>query len=388
LNFPGALAVDQSGNLYIGDLGNDVVRRVSASGTIESILPPREPLTALTVDRFGNLVIAFGIQVYYWIPSSTPPGFPIVGGSHIGRDSVPAASSLLFGPTGVAGDAALNLYIAEPETRRIRVVDRSGIIRTFSGNSGEYFSGDGGRAADAGLGFPEGVAADWKGVVWIADTGNNRIRRVTTDGIIHTVAGNGKFGSAGDGGPAVEAELTVPRYIAIDSADNLFLTDSINNRIRQVTLDGMIRTIAGTGQRGLTGDDGSATSGQLSAPLALAVDGNGNLYFLDQAGERVRRVNAEGVLTTVVETRNARGIAVDPSGRIVICDDDTIGRISDDGSIERIAGSDVPGYSGDGGDALSAQFNGLAGMWIDQAGAIYVVDSGNHRIRKLTPMAP
>src|SRR5262249_20146914 len=155
--------------------------------------------------------------------------------------------------SAVTGDAAGNLYIAEPETNRIRVVDRSGIISTFAGNSGDLFSGDGGLAVAAGLALPFGGTVGRESVGWIGGAVNNRIRRVTPDGIIRTVAGNGKFGAAGDGGPAAEAELANPRFIATDSAANLFLTDSSNNRIRQVTPDGMIRTVVGNGERGLAG---------------------------------------------------------------------------------------------------------------------------------------
>jgi trimeric autotransporter adhesin len=388
LNSPRAVAVDQSGNLYIGDSGNRVVRRVSPDGTIQSIFPPLAPVSGLAIDGAGNLFIAFGSQLNLWMPAyNTSLGSPIVGDTLRGRDRVPAVESLVISPTSVAGDTVGNLYIAEPFTDRIRVVDPSGVINTFAGEPG-VFSGDGGRAVAATLNSPIGVAVDRAGTVWIADTGNNRIRRVTADGIIRTVAGNGRFGTIGDDGPATEAELANPLFIVIDAAGNLFLTEPFSNRIRQVTPDGVIRTIAGNGQPGSRGDGGPATSAQLSIPSELAVDGNGNLYFVDQSGQRIRQVSAEGIITTVVETRAARCIAVDLSGDLVICEGNTIGRISGDGSIEHIAGGAVPGYAGDGGPALDAQFNAPTGLWVDEAGAIYVVDQGNHRIRKLTPVVP
>jgi sugar lactone lactonase YvrE len=206
-------------------------------------------------------------------------------------DNGPARASVLTFPRGCVFDRQGNLYIADTIDNRIRKVDHaSGVITTVVGTGSAGWSGDGGRAEQAELNAPEAVAFDDRdGTLYIADTGNQRIRRVR-DGVITTVAGTGVEGYGGDGGPATSAELDVPLGLALDSRENLYIADSGNDRVRKLDLGGHITTVAGTGTRGYGGDGGSAAAAELAQPVAVAVDASGNLYIVDSLNNRLRTV--------------------------------------------------------------------------------------------------
>src|SRR5207302_1822014 len=183
--------------------------------------------------------------------------------------------------------------------QRVRIIGPSGIIVTFAGTGTEGKGGDNGPAAQAQLSNPAGLACDRYGNVYIADTGNNRVRMVDPSGVIRTVAGRGDPGSAGLGGPASEAQLNGPTGLALDRADNLYIADTANNRILKVTPVGIIETVAGTGRGGATGDDGPATSATLSLPIAIAIDERGDIFIADTENSRVRRIDGVGTITTL-----------------------------------------------------------------------------------------
>ncbi len=262
-------------------------------------------------------------------------------------DGGPATAAQLTNPTGVAVDSAGTAYIADTGTHRIRKVSAAGVISTVAGNGDSGYSGDGGPAITARLSFPTAVAVDSVGNLYVADTGNARIRKVTPEGVISTVAGNGTAGFSGDGGPATSAQLDALDGVTIDSGGNLYIADSFNFRIRKVTVAGVINTVAGNGNPGFSGDGGPATSAQLGNPTGVAVDSAGNLYFSDVHFNRVRKVTQDGIISTV-------------------------------------AGNGIPGFSGDGGPAISAELNGPIGLVVDSAGNLYISDQGNFRIRKVT----
>ena len=230
-------------------------------------------------------------------------------------DGGPAVEALLDFPLGVALDAAGNLYIADSNNNRIRKVDPAGIITTIARTDEEGFFGDGGPATEAHLRCPSGVATDSTGNLYIADPCNQRILRVDPSGTISTYAGTGELSFGGDGGPAVEAQLRFPPGVTVDAAGNLYIADFANHRIRKVGSSGTITTIAGTGERGFAGDGGSATEAQLRGPTGVATDGTGNLYIADPGNDRIRRVDSSGTISTV-------------------------------------AGNGIPGFSGDGGPAV------------------------------------
>ena len=318
INSPQDVAVDGSGNLYIADSNNDRVRKVDAAGVITT-------------------VAGTGIEGY-------------------GGDGGPAASAQLDTPRGVAVDGLGNLYIADSGNHRVRKVDAAGVITTVAGTT-RGFSGDGGPAASAQLNQPFRVAADGVGQLYIADTFNYRIRKVDSAGVITSVAGMGSgAGYSGDGGQATSASISLVRGgVALDGLGNLYIADSGNRLVRKVDAAGVITTVAGMVARGFSGDGGPAVSAQMRAPRGVAADGLGNLYIADTWNNRIRKVDAAGVITTVAGT-----------GPTVI------------------AGVSPGEYGGDGGAATAARLHHPRGLALDGSGNLYIADSSNHRIRKVT----
>jgi DNA-binding beta-propeller fold protein YncE len=199
----------------------------------------------------------------------------------------------------VAVDAAGRVFIADALNNRIRRVDVDGTITTVAGTGEPGFAGDGGPATGAALSLPSGVAVDAAGRVFIADALNNRIRRVDVDGTITTVAGTGEAGFAGDGGPAASAAFFTPRDVAVDAAGRVFIADTDSHRVRRIDVDGTITTVAGTGAPGFSGDGGPATSAALFSPRAIAIDPSGRVVFADSNNDLVRRVDDDGLITSV-----------------------------------------------------------------------------------------
>ncbi len=267
------------------------------------------------------------------------------------------------------------------------------IIKAFAGNGTGGFNGDGGQATAAEFYEPTGIAADMQGNVYIADWGNNRIRVVNTNGIINTFAGNSSGGFSGDGGPAVAAELYYPSGVATDAMGNVYIADAANNRIRMVTTAGIISTIAGSGPIGngagaYNGDGGPATSAQLNFPIGVAIDTVGNIYIADCHNGAVRKVNTAGIISTVATSLDSYGtivsIATDALGNVYFNDCTTtqylIRKINTSGSINIVAYGNT-GYSGDGGPATAANLNYPQGLTTDAQGNLYIADKGNYRIR-------
>jgi trimeric autotransporter adhesin len=213
-----------------------------------------------------------------------------------------ATSASLSAPFGVAVDKVGNFYIADTSNHRVRKVDTSGIITTIAGNGTEGFSGDGGAATRASLNFPTGVTLDRAGNLFITDQSNHRIRKVNTNGAITTVAGNGNAGFSGDYAAAMRASLNLPIGTAVDVTGTLYIADTSNNRIRKVSADGMVTTVAGSGIGGFSGDGGAATRATLNMPGSVVVDAAGNLYIADTFNNRIRKLNTTPVIHT--ETRH------------------------------------------------------------------------------------
>ncbi len=410
-NDPAGVAVDLSGNLYIADSGNNRVREVSG-GIITTLVgngtdgfsgdggtPARASLNGpdgVAVDAAGELFIADSYNERIRKVSggviTTVAG---TGGGTFWGDGGTAASAGLLNPHGVAVDLTGNLYIADYGNNRVRKVS-GGTITTVAGNGVAGFSGDGGPATSASLNDPQGVAVDSAGNLYIADMINARIRRVS-GGTITTVAGGGSQG-LGDGGPATNASLSGPTGVAVDSAGNLYIGDSWNNRIRKVS-GGTITTVAGNGNQGFSGDGGPATSATLGGLGGVAVDSAGNIYIADWGNSRIREVSG-GTITTVAGGGNQglgdggpatsaslggpSGVAVDSAGNLYIADtwDNGIRKVSG-GTIMTVAGNGYTGFWGDGGPAIGAALNGPQGVAVDSAGNPYIADTGNNRIREV-----
>jgi uncharacterized protein (TIGR03437 family) len=421
LSEPVALTVDSSGNIYIAEYGNSRIRQVSTKGIITTIAgngtlgyagdgsqATKAELSSagVAIDSSGNLYVAD--RANFRIRQITSSGnITTVAGNGIYSDSGDGGAAInaqLNGPKGVAVDAAGNLYIADAGNNSVREVSRSGVITTIAGGSAAGSAGDGGPAAKAQLNGPRGLALDSSGNLYIADTGNNRVREITTDGNISTVAGNGTAGYSGDGGPPASGELSQPYGVAVDTGGNLYIADSGNSRVRKVS-GGILTTVAGNGATDYSGDGGQATSAALNGPLGIAVDSAHNLYIADTANNRIRFVASNGMISTVAGT-GAPGysgdngpamsaelaapvaVAVDAAGDIYIADSSTrIRKVYPDGFINNIAGSGVAGYSGDAGIATSGQLNGPSAIALDSAGNLYVADTGNNAVRLLQPAA-
>lgn len=317
---PNSVTFDASGNLYIADAGNNVIRRVDTNGII----------TTVVGDGSG-------------------------GGTDGLGDGGPATNAILDNPLSVTFDGSGNLYIADQYNNLVRRVDTNGFICVFAGGGGwgggSDGIGDGGAATGAVLSDPTAIAADTLGNVYISDNGDRIVRKVDTNGVITVFAGTAySYGYGGDGGPATGAQLSSPNGLAVDRLGNLYISDSDNNVVRMVDTNSYIWTVAGNHSNGghYAGDGGAATNASLHFPNGVCVDYFGNLYVADFNNWRVREVNAaSGIISTV-------------------------------------AGNGIKTYSGDGGAPTNASLNSTAGVTMDAFGNLYIADSGNSAVRKVS----
>ncbi|MCJ8166670.1 Ig-like domain-containing protein [Pontibacter sp. E15-1] len=314
-----------------------------------------------------------------------------------------AKDATLKAPTGLAFDIDGNLYIAESSGNRIRRVSTDGIITTYAGTGASSSTGDGEAAKNATLKAPTGLAFDKDGNLYIAERGGNRVRRVSTDGIITTVAGTGAFSSTGDGEDAKDATLKDPYGLAFDIDGNLYIAESSGNRVRRVSTGGIITTYAGTGASSSTGDGAAAKNATLRDPTGLAFDKDGNLYIAERGDNRVRRVSTDGIITTVAGTgafsstgdgeaakdatlKAPTGLSFDKDGNLYIAENMSyrVRRVATDGTITAYAGTGTFGSTGDGGDAKNATMMRPFGLAIDKSGNLYIGEETGHRVRKVS----
>jgi len=367
ISAPEGLNVDANNNLYIADMSNNRVRIVNANGVIST---------------FAGQNGLFG-------------------------EGYPATNSELSNPQDVATDGAGNIYVADMYNHRVRMINATtGIMTTVAGGGisgyADGFSGDGGPATLAALYYPSAVAVDAAGNLYICDQDNQRVRKVNTSGIISTIAGNGTAGFLGNGSPAVGAELHYPTGVAVDASGNVYICDNNNQRVRKVSTTGTITTIAGTGTVGYLGDGGPAIDAELSYPVGVAVDAAGNVYIGDQGNSAIRMVDTSGTITTIAgnggsgysgdggpaawaELSFPQAVKVDNAGNIYIADDgnNAVRVINSAGNISTLAGVGGAGFSGDGGPAIAAQLNSPTSAVADHSGNVFIGDGGNHRIRKV-----
>jgi sugar lactone lactonase YvrE len=313
-----------------------------------------------------------------------------------------ATSAQLSWPTAFAFDAAGNLYIADQQNNRIRKISPTGIISTFAGTGVPGYGGDGGAAINAQLKYPTGVAVDAADNVYIADKDNYRIRKINTSGIISTFAGTGVSGFSGDGGAATSAQLKNAYGITVDAYGNVYFSDYFDHRIRKINTSGIISTIAGTGVAGFSGDGNAATGADLNMPQGIAVDAAGNVYFAERLNFRIRKINTLGIISTFAGTGVAgfsadgiaatsaklnypNGIAVDVTGNLYIADEQSnrIRKVNTSGIITAFAGAGFSGSSGDGGPATAANLYNPYGVAVDAAGNVFIADSRNHLVREV-----
>ena len=357
---------------------------------------PTEPATATAVPTANAATV---------LPTTSAP--------------VPATSVYFRGIADIAFENG-NLYVAQ--CHQIDKVDEFNLLTEYAGHGVGGFAGDGGPAVSAEFSCAPGIAFDGDGNLYLADFDNNRIRRIDRGGMISTVAGSGPAnhypgGFAGDGGPATLAQLYWPTAAAFDSAGNLYIADAGNNRIRKVDQQGIITTFAGSGQAGFAGDGGPATAAQLYlADLISNIDGNssiavdvaGNVYVADVNNNRVRKIDKQGIITTVVGTGaqdfsgdgglatdaglpNPTGLAIDAEGDLYVGtisfrsthSGGRVRKIGPHGIITTVAGGGEPDVMGDDGPATAASIGDPKGLDPDSKGNLYIADSGNGRVRRV-----
>jgi sugar lactone lactonase YvrE len=371
LNYPVAVAIDKNNNLYVVDESDQCVREINyVTGIITTVAGngnwgfygDNGPATsanlnnplAIAIDTANNLYISDysnnRIREVY-----ATNGFinTIAGNDSTGYngDSIPADSARLHSPAGIALDKAGNIYFVDQNNCRIRMIKASNdTIYTISGGKAG-FSGDGGPATKAQFWYPLGIAVDASGNVYIADTYENRVRKITvSNDTINTISGNGSSSFSGDGGPASSATLFQPHFLSFDASGNLFIADMGNNRIREILAsNGTITTLSGDGMVGYNGNNIPAITSQLSNPTSVSVDDSGNVYFADNGNNMIREINKAG-------------------------------------NILKIAGNGTGGYSGDGGPAGKAQLSGPDGITVNDSGYVFIADEYNNRIRKVNPV--
>ena len=386
----------------VDNAGGSVTSSIAVLTVVSSPLIIQQPASQTNLPgtnvTLSVTVSGTGPLTYQWQFNGTnlPNGIITTvagGGTNVLGDGGPATNASLSAGD-VAVDAIGNLFIAG--YGRIRKVDTSGIITTVAGNGSSGYSGDGGAATNARLAFPAGVAVDGSGNLFIADNGNERIRKVATNGVIMTVAGNGQLGYSGDGGAATNASLSLasnsgwnasvmPSGLAVDSSGNLFIADYHNNRIRKIGTNGVITTVAGNGSSGYSGDGGAATNAGLVLPSGVAVDGSGNLFIADGYAQ-IRKVGTNGVITSLVPYLPFHtSVAVDGSGNLFIDDgqENRVLKVDTSGTATSVAGNGSFGYSGDGGAATKASLLSPASVAVDGSGTLFIADQYESVIREV-----
>jgi sugar lactone lactonase YvrE len=411
---PNAVAVDASGTVYVADFDNDTIRKITSSGVVSTLagLPGSsggadgtgsaarfDGPSGVAVDSSGNVYVAD--QYNHTIRKITSGGVVStlagLAGSSGSADGTGSAARFNR-PNGVAVDGSGNVYVADSSNHTIRRITSAGAVSTVAGSSGMFGIEDGTGSA-ARFNRPNGVAVDGSGNVYVADSSNHTIRRITSGGAVSTLAGLGRSSGSGDGTGSA-ARFYFPRGVAADASGNVYVADSSNHTIRQITPGGVVSTLAGSaGSFGST--DGTGNAARFHNPNGLAVGSSGNVYVADQSNHTIRQITSDGVVSTLAGLASSggsadgtgsvarfnfpAGVAVDGSGNVYVADSDnhTIRKITSGGIVSTLAGLAGSLGSADG-TGSAARFNRPNGVAVDGSGTVYVADSSNHTIRKIT----
>ncbi|HEY2382041.1 MAG TPA: hypothetical protein VGK48_12755 [Terriglobia bacterium] len=441
LSYVGRMALDQTGNLYFSELSR--VRRIDTAGIITTVAgnglggsdgdgglatSARVNPGAIAVDQSGNLYIAEPYRVRKVDANGIINTIAGQGVDADTGDGGPAINASVCAIGGMDFDTAGNLYIAERDCNKIRMISPSGIISTIAGTAVPGYTGDGMSALNAEFNTSVDVAHGSAGKIYVADESNLRVRQINSDGTITTAAG--VPGTRGDGTAATSVQFSGPAGVSIDSQNNLYVSevygrrireiangiittvaggsqwdgfdfpialtvgrlnrvyvsDFQGNRVRMLPSNGTMISVAGNGTAGLGGDEGPATSAYISAPAGVKFDALGNLYIVDSGNFRVRKMTPDGIIHAVPGGYgNPADIVIDPNGNLFVSDfaENRIVKVTAGGTLSIIAGSFVSGYSGDGGPATAAHLHGPSGLALDWAGNLYIADSNNNVIRKI-----
>jgi len=415
LSDPIGMSFDSNGNLYFADSGNAVIRELTSHGEIKTIAgqlgvsgfsgdggsADKAKLSipyGVAVSADGSIYIAdLGNNRIRLISHngkiSTVAGTGVAG---FGGDGGLAINAELNNPSGVSIALDGSLYIVDLQNSRIRRVSPMGVITTVVGNGQQSNTGDGGLAVNASLIQPNSVVVAHDGSFYITSSG--LVRKVTPDGIINTVAGNDLGNYSGDGGPAVQAQLYYPGSTVVAPDGSIYFTDNSNNRVRKISSDGIITTIAGNGVQGHSGDGGPATQAEIDSPQGITLGSDSSIYFADSS--YIRKVSSDGIITTIagngVQGHSGDGgpatqaeivgydLAFGPDGSLYVTDYDRVRKIDTNGIISTIAGGNCCNL-GDGGPATSASISRARGVAVGPNGSIYISDSDSNRVRKVTP---
>jgi len=401
---PFGVAIDGAGNLFVTDANNASIRKVTAGGIVTTLAASGQAGVSFTytyglaVDQAGNIYVADGDHTIRKITAAgvmtTLAGTAGVPGTADGNGT----GASFFGPTGVAIDGSGNAYVADTNNHTIRKISPVGDVTTFAGTARSSGSADG-TGAEARFQLPQGVATDSAGNVYVADTQNSTIRKITPAGVVTTLAGTAhSVGSADGSGPA--ASFSAPIGIGVDGAGNVYVADQDNQNIRKVTPAGVVTTLAGTAPEEGSAD-GTGPAARFFRPTGAAADAAGNVYVADHYNNVIRRVSSAGVVTTLAGSAAngsadgagaaARffypcGVAVDRAGNFVVSDTEnlTIRKVTADGVVTTLAGT--PGVKGSAdGTGPAASFMHPMGAVVDSAGNVFVTEWISETIRKITP---
>ena len=411
-NSPWGLAVDSTGNVYVADHMNDTIRKITPQGLITTLAGTTNGYLdgrgidarlsrpqGIAVDSSGN--IYFSENSSHRIRKITPAGIVTTIAGSTNPSANPGSSDSIqerarfSDPYGVAVDLEGNVYVADQTNNRIRKITSEGVVTTLAGTTQGFQDGTG---TNASFFRPRAVAVDSAGNVYVADTNNNRIRKITSTGVVTTLAGSGT-GQFADG-TGTNASFFSPHGVAVDSAGNVYVADYTNQRIRKITPAGVVTTLAGSGTQAFA--DGTGTNASFFNPIGVAVDSAGNVYVSDYSNNRIRKITPDGVVTTLAgstsgytdTTKNGavsgallnipRAVAVDSSSTIYVADtsNNRIRKITSTGVVTTLAGSGIATFAD--GTGTNASFNLPNGVAVDSSGNVYVGDTVNNRIRKIT----
>ena len=412
-NYPYGVATDSAGNVYVTDTSNSIIRKITPTGLVTTLAGVAQVIghadgtgtaasfaypTGIATDSTGNIYVADASN--HTIRKITPAGVVTtvagVAGVPGHADGVGTAASFNY-PGGVATDSMGNIYVADTSNHTIRKITPARVVTTLAGTATVAGFADGVGTA-ASFNYPYGVATDSAGDVYVADTLNNAIRKITPAGVVTTLAGTGTAGHADGTGAA--ASFNRPNGVATDGAGNIYVADTNNSIIRNITPTGVVTTLAGTA--GVIGHaDSVGTGASFAYPTGIATDSVGNIYVADSNNQTIRKITPTGLVTTLAGTAGVTGgtdgtgaaasfaypggVATDSAGNIYVADtsNSTIRKITPAGVVTTLAGTGTAGYAD--GTGAAASFNNPYGVATDSAGDVYVADTFNSTIRKITP---
>jgi sugar lactone lactonase YvrE len=401
-NYPSGVAVDGNGNVYVADRGNNTIRKITSSGVVTTLAGSAGNSGStdgmgsvalfnnpenVVVDGSGNVYVAdVGNNTIRKITNGGVVTTLAGNAGQIGSSDGTGNEAQFYMPSGVTADSSGNLVVADSQNNTIRKITSSGVVTTLAGRAAQFH-------------FPSGVSVDKSGNLYVADRFNTRIRKIASGGVVTTLAGSAEQSGSLDGTGSA-AQFSDPTGVAVDGNGNVYVADYYNYTIRKITSSGVVTTWAGSA--GLSGTtDGTGNDARFNYPHALAVDRNGNVYVADEYNYTIRKITNGTVVTTLAGNAGRygsrdgtgdsaqflypSGVAVDESGNVYVADsgNSTIRKITSDGEVMTLAGSARQSGSTDG-TGSEARFNYPIGMAVDGNGNVYVTDSGNKTIRKIT----